>query len=769
MEQENLEKNDLIETPRKRKLRQLILVQDSFIKTQKMQIRRLQKKTSRYQKKIANLKDILKNLNEKNFISADHVTQLENIGVTDLIQRYERNVSSGQSTNQKYPPALRIFATTLHFYSPKAYAYVRKKFQTALPHIRTIKKWYQSIDAQPGFTQESLKAIKLKTACTKHKLLCNLVLDEMAIRQHVEWDGKQMHGYVDISNSAEQGDCLPEAKEVLVFLVTAINGAWKIPVGYFLIDGVTGEQRSNLVRQCLELLEDTGIQVTSMTFDGCPANITMAKKLGCSFEVENLKSYFEHPVTRQPVHIFLDPCHMLKLLRNAFESYGCFMDASNRCIKWSHLKNLYDIQDKEKLHLANKLRKSHIFFKNQKMKVRLASQLFSNSVADALNFCCELQIAGFDDVEGTVEYLKTINNLFDVLNSRHMAQLHYKKPVCPGNKDKVFETLEKAKRCLTSIKLSDGTKAIITPRKTGFIGLLVCIESLKALYIQLIEKDQKLKYIPAYKISQDHLELMFGHIRSHGGCSTNPTARQFQAIYKKLLVKSELRDVDQGNCIALEEVSFLSCSSAVQNINLTIEPCKLHEGNDEDEMSLLYEQAVFDEEISILVQDVTEFSSQVVSYIAGFIVHRLLKLLKCDTCCSGLIADTINDKHLKLIKLKDKGGLIFPSSDVITICKRMEVIIKTYILSSNTTKILSKNIRQELMSKSLSHFLGMNLFEKINFHQFNQSPMNNHLIILIKAVMEKYVNIRLHYLTKNAIPKLSKRQVLNKYLHFTGQ
>lgn len=123
----------------------------------------------------------------------------------------------------------------------------------------------------------------------------------------------------------------------------------------------------------------------------------------------------------------------------------------------------------------------------------------------------------------------------------------------------------------------------------------------------------------------------------------------FKAIYKKLLVKSELRDLDQGNCTSLEEVSILTCSSAVKNINLSIEPSKLDESNDEDEIISLYEQAMFDEEISILVEDTTEFSSQVVSYIAGFIVHRLLKLIKCDTCCSALIADTIDDKHLRFL------------------------------------------------------------------------------------------------------------------------
>lgn len=747
----------------------MISKQENLINKQKLKINRLQKKTSRYRKQIANMKDILKHLKEKNYIGDDQVTQLENIGISDLINRRETNISSGQTTRQQYSPALRVFASTLHFYSPKAYAYVRNKFQTALPHVRTIRKWYQSVNAEPGFTQESLQAIKLKVANTKYKLLCNLVIDEMAIKKRVEWDGQQMHGYVSIIGSAQQGDCLPEAKEVLVFLITAINGAWKIPVGYFLVNGVTGEQRAHLVTHCLELLHETGIQVTSMTFDGCPGNITMAKNLGCSFEIENLKTHFDHPVTRMPIHIFLDPCHMLKLLRNAFEAYGSFVDASNEPIKWSHLKALHEVQDKEKLHLANKLRKNHIYYKNQKMKVRLASQLFSNSVADALQFCGELQIADFKDVAGTIGFLRTLNDLFDILNSRHMAQLHYKKPINPGNKNKVFELLEKTKFYLANIKLSDGTKAIHSPRKTGFIGFSVCIESLKALYKQFVEEEQKLKYLPAYKISQDHLELMFGHIRAHGGCNTNPTARQFQAIFKKLLVKSELRDLNQGNCTALEKVSFLTCSSAVKNINLTIEPHKLSDNDDEDEIKSLYEQAIFDEEIDILIQDISEFSNEVVSYIAGFVVHRILKVLKCETCISGLLADTLEDKHLRFIKLKDKGGLVFPSNDVITICKRMEVIIKSSIISDDKVKISSTSIQQQLLTKSLKHFIGMNLFKNINFHQFDQSPMNNHLVMLTKAVMQRYMNVRLHYLTKNATQKISKRQVLSKYLHFTGQ
>ena len=62
----------------------------------------------------------------------------------------------------KYAPELRSFALTLHFYSKKAYLYVKKVFNTCLPHTSTIKKWYQVVDGSPGFTKEALEVLKRK-------------------------------------------------------------------------------------------------------------------------------------------------------------------------------------------------------------------------------------------------------------------------------------------------------------------------------------------------------------------------------------------------------------------------------------------------------------------------------------------------------------------------------------------------------------------------------------------------------------------------------
>jgi len=48
------------------------------------------------------------------------------------------------------------FALSLNFCSAKAYEYVRSQFNTVLPHLRTLSKWYRDVNAEPVFTEESL-------------------------------------------------------------------------------------------------------------------------------------------------------------------------------------------------------------------------------------------------------------------------------------------------------------------------------------------------------------------------------------------------------------------------------------------------------------------------------------------------------------------------------------------------------------------------------------------------------------------------------------
>jgi len=83
-----------------------------------------------------------------------------------------------------FTPEMRKFATTLQFYSSKAYNFVRKSFKNVLPHPKTISKWYKVVNGDPGFTQEAFQCIEEKAK--NETVICNIVLDELSIREKIE-------------------------------------------------------------------------------------------------------------------------------------------------------------------------------------------------------------------------------------------------------------------------------------------------------------------------------------------------------------------------------------------------------------------------------------------------------------------------------------------------------------------------------------------------------------------------------------------------------
>lgn len=454
------------------------------------------------------------------------------------------NLSSGKGS--KYSPELKSFALTLQFYSSKAYEFVRKTFNLALPHQGQVKKWYAKIPAEPGFTKPTFQALKFKVEEAQKKgqeVICSLMLDEIAIRKHVSWDGKKFRGYVDVGNGVDENDSSPVAKDALVLMAVAINGSWKVPCGYFFVDGLSGKERANLVKVCIKKLSDVGVNVVSLTCDGPSCHFTMLQQLGACLKIENLQCYFVHPLDKtKKIYVLLDVCHMLKLVRNTLGSYGTLVDKDGGKICWKYIVELQKLQDEEGLRLGNKLKFAHIKWQQQKMKVDHAAQSLSSSVADAIEYCTNvLKLPQFKGSEATVKFIRTIDHLFDILNSRNPCAKGYKARLRVNNKGCWLPFLNKASSYIKVLKNEVGNPMYNTKRKNGFVGFILAIESVKLLFQELIEKtDPPMNYLLTYKFSQDHLELLFGAVRSAGGFNNNPTAQQFTAAYKRLLMRSTI-------------------------------------------------------------------------------------------------------------------------------------------------------------------------------------------------------------------------------------
>lgn len=134
-------------------------------------------------------------------------------------------------------------------------------------------------------------------------------------------------------------------------------------------------------------------------FDGAPCNISMCKALGAnvdyfSSEFKPWISVPEFPGSKNEkiIYIFWDTVYMLKLVRNTLGEKKVIINPVGEQIKWHHIETLQNIQETKGLHAANKLKRSHINYFENKMSLRLAVQTLSSSVSSSLLFCERLNL-----------------------------------------------------------------------------------------------------------------------------------------------------------------------------------------------------------------------------------------------------------------------------------------------------------------------------------------------------------------------------------------
>lgn len=228
-------------TPDRMVLKQRLDAAEEEIASLKSKLAAERKKTSFQRKRNQNLKSTLENLKTTGLIESRASDHLGGLLTPTLQELFDRLESSSSKSSRKFPPELRVFASTLHFYSAKAYNYVRETFKKALPHETTIRKWFSNIDGSPGFSTPALQLLKEKVSegqKLNKPVLVSVMLDEMSLKKQLHYDSvsSSFTGHVDIGEGPCVGELKP-ATEALVIMVVGINWHFKIPIAYFFIAG----------------------------------------------------------------------------------------------------------------------------------------------------------------------------------------------------------------------------------------------------------------------------------------------------------------------------------------------------------------------------------------------------------------------------------------------------------------------------------------------------------------------------------------------------
>lgn len=686
---------------------------------------------------------------------------------------------------KKYSENVRVFAMTMNFYSTAAYEYVRRTFGKHLPSISTIRRWYQSVNGEPGISSESIQLLKFKVAEAKQnakKILVSLVFDEMAIRRQIIWDNKSKRflRYVDMGCRSEDSDNREVATECLLFIVNSINERWKTPIAHYFVNKLTGADKANIVDGILKVLDEIGVEVVSMTFDGAPSNKAMANLMGADLRMNSkLKTVFKNPASpKKEVAVFLDICHCIKLVRNTLGQKGLIYDPDGNPVLWQYIVDLEKLQSSEGLTAATRLRSQHINFKTQKMKVRYATQVFSDSVADALTFCAQLYplYPQFKDCEATVKFLKIFNKLFDILNSKNFLCRGFKQSLNVNTADEFFSFFAEAEEYIRGLTINKTKKIIDSASRTGFIGFIMGMHSMTFLYNRLV-LGQEMRYLLGIKFSQDHIETLFSVFRSLNGFNNNPNVVQFTAAFKRIMVKNQIKASYNANCLDHgTEQAFISLNKPSRYTNAEADRSKeirnqssltklnsiaiaplIDENEQDEELISNFNEAIRNEVV------ISEYISNVVVYISGFVERHIKDKIKCEHCFNALVTE---DKACSaLISAKNRGGLLVPQRSVYKIC----LIVEKEIRASS----LLANFYNDIINRSTRQIVCENIFNHMPIdHILNADPLNNHRILLIKSVIEYYLKIRLHHISKIESSKCNEtkiRQQFNKLILFKGQ
>lgn len=464
----------------------------------------------------------------------------------------------------------------------------------------------------------------------------------------------------------------------------------------------------------------------------------MCQELGANFTTSQFRTTFES-LKGNTIHILFDICHMLKLIRNNLCQQQILYSGDEK-IMWRHYIDLNNLQLQEGLHVGNKLTTRHIKFGNEKMRVFLAAQLFSTSVADALEFLSKKQTHSliFKDSNGTIHFTRTINNLFDIFNSKNCFGKGYKSCINKSNYENIFKYLDECKEYIIGLsyvgKYGIKEKVLNSNFKTGFLGFLVAIESFKSIFQTHVLDENIISYITAYKFSQDHLETFFGCIRSMGGYSNNPTAKQFYFAYRKMIMNKKVKATNNGNCI--EDDNNIEMGETFNDLDETVGGDELCEDNldNTDDFSNYFEN-------NVDLVPLSEYAKDVVSYISGFVQKTVLKKSSCAFCTRILYSDTVSRSNLVDTKEYDWGNLIRPNKDLFEICKITERYFKTEIKIKNIMNV------KEFALKIIPN-IPKNIFDSLFDHTLQQDVFENHRYMLIKSIVQRYLDTRVNHYHK---------------------
>ena len=139
-------------------------------------IKTLKQKVRRKKSKINSSKAALDHLEKEKLLASDaaNITRQNFSGLKSELFQSELSNQNRVSKGHRYSDAIKKFALTLHFYSLRAYDYMRNLF--SLPCPSSLSHWTSSVNCEPGFFKDISEYLQEKAKDDESYRDCALIL-----------------------------------------------------------------------------------------------------------------------------------------------------------------------------------------------------------------------------------------------------------------------------------------------------------------------------------------------------------------------------------------------------------------------------------------------------------------------------------------------------------------------------------------------------------------------------------------------------------------
>jgi len=208
-----------------------------------------------------------------------------------------------------------------------------------------------------------------------------------------------------------------------------------------------------------------------------------------------------------------------------------------------------------------------------------------------------------------------------------------------------------------------------------------------------------------------------------------------------MLTRAGVKPTCAGNAEAQIPTELLQISPA-ESIQSPVRSSTLEDVIQFNSMDEFVGDVSFVEAVVLL----SRYTNNVLCYIAGFVVKKLLRVVHCNQrryslVCHSSVRQRFSDE-LCLLKLKTHGGLITASDDVCRITKVCEATLRANVATTDLTHCLKTVTHVQL--KCMHALSNISVFDSLKEHAVetrSSDDVDDHVYQLKKEIVKQFMSL----------------------------